>query len=130
MSPEDYAELLRKGLGRPLQTLTDAERAALPRENTPPRPINEPHPAILFNKNADSRRYVEGLEHNQELHLCCRHVEESGHTAQWFATPSAQVTEKGNTVPDILVITCGDCGRNHTRFMAGGGDSRQVLEVR
>lgn len=94
-----------------------------------PRPINDPHPAILFADHVESRKYVECLQQNQKLNLCCRHVEEEGHMAQWFASPSADVTEKGNTVPDILVITCGGCGRKHTRFVVGEG-KRHVIEVR
>lgn len=94
------------------------------RVNIPPKPVNQPHSAMLLD-----RKYIETLEQTQQLNLCCRHVEESGHTAQWFATPTAEV--KGDyTVPDILVITCGSCGRPHTRFMVGQGDVRRVTEVR
>ena len=96
--------------------LSEKERAALPRVNIPPKPINGAIPAKFL-----QRKYIETLEQNQKLNLCCRHVEEENHQAQWFATPTADKTESGETIPDILVITCGLCGRKHHRLFVGGG---------
>lgn len=107
----------------PRKKLTDAERKALPRVNIPPKQISAKHSAKLL-----QRKYIETLEQDQKLNLCCRHVEEAGHEAQWFATPSAEKTDKGETIPDILFIWCGECGRRHTRFFVGSGDRVVVKE--
>lgn len=103
-------------------TLSAEERAKLPRLDVPPKPVNNPHAANLL-----PAKYVQTLEYNQKLPLCCRHVEESGHTAQWFASPTAQVKDEG-IVPDILIIRCGACNRKHVRFFVGGGDTRPVIK--
>lgn len=105
--------------------LSDQDRKALRGPDIPPTPVNQPHPAMHL-----PAKYVRTLEYNQKLNLCCRHVEESGHTAQWFATPTAEKTNSGETVPDILVITCGACGRRHRRFMVGAGSRQVIKEVR
>lgn len=95
------------------------------RVNVPPVPFGKPLSAMRFMRNIDTQKYVETLERNQKLNLCCRHVEESGHTAQYFSTPEG--AEEG--IPDILVIVCGSCGRKHTRFFVGGGE-RTVIQAR
>lgn len=111
-----------------------------------PRPMSEPHSAMLL-----AAKYVQGLERNQQLYLCCRHVdggdgEHGGHTAQWFATDSAErqkikktiehegksypIVEEGEQVPDLLIITCGKCGRKHRRWFLTGGDRVVIKESR
>ena len=87
---------------------------------------NEPHPAILL-----PARHVQNLERNQKLNLCCRHVEEEGHTAQWFATPAAQKEHNirgGEIVPDVLIIICGKCRRKHRILHAGSSDNRVIIK--
>lgn len=94
------------------------------RVNIPPEPVGDPHPATYLEP-----KYRETLEHNQKLNLCCRHVEESNHSAQWFATPSAERTKSGQIIPDVLVIRCGQCNRPHTRAFLGSGPRRIVRVV-
>lgn len=67
-------------------------------------------------------QYVQALERDQKLNLCCRHVED-GHTAQWFGSQTKED-------PDILVITCGGCGRKHRRFFIGNGERVVIKAVR
>lgn len=109
----------------PRKPLTDEERAQLPRVDTPPRAVNGKFSARLL-----QRKYIETLEQEQKINICCRHVEEAGHTAQWFATPTADKTAEGDTIPDILFIWCGECNRRHTRFFVGSGDRVVIKEVR
>ena len=81
-------------------------------------PAGEPHSAMLL-----PVKYVQALERDQLKKLCCRHVEEEGHTAQWFGSQTKDD-------PDILVITCGGCGRKHRRFFVGNGERVVIKEVR
>ena len=90
-----------------------------------PTAVNDPHSAMLL-----PAKYVEALEREQRINLCCRHVEEENHTAQWFATESATKDAEGRQVPDVLVITCGKCKRKHRRFFIGGADPRVIIEKR
>ena len=99
----------------------DPPRSRPPRSRNRDHPIG-PHPGVRTPARLLQRKYIETLEQNQKLNLCCRHVEEENHQAQWFATPTASKTEKGETIPDILIITCGLCGRKHRRFFGGGGE--------
>jgi len=54
------------------------------------------------------RKYSECLEHNQQLKLCCRHIENI--TAQMYKTHPELAA------PDLLVATCAVCGCNHYRL--------------
>jgi len=94
------------------------------RVNIPPKLYGPEMPATLLD-----RKYVEGLEQNQKLNLCCRHVAESGHVAQWASTPTAEKTKDGKIIPDLLFIHCGVCKRKHTRFFVGSGPRRLVNVV-
>jgi hypothetical protein len=66
-------------------------------------------------------KYLEAMEHNQQIASCCRHPE--NHEVEAF---KSKPEEKA---PDIYVFHC-TCGRKHTRFCLGGGDVRPVWEVR
>lgn len=126
MNAQEHQRFVAKGLERPHRPLSDAERALLPRVDIPPKPEGEVVPA----RHLDVK-YLETLEHNQKINGCCRRPEESGHTARFFSSPTAQKTpESRTTIPDILIIWCGECGRKHVRVMVGGGTVKVVKEVR
>lgn len=128
MTPEQRAaDLAKPKLSR--IPPTDQERAAMRAPDIPPKPFGKPFSAMRFTRNLDTKHYVETLEQNQKLNLCCRHVEESRHTAQYYSTPFARVMDDGRSEPDILIIRCGQCNRRHIRFFLGA-DERTVLEVR
>jgi hypothetical protein len=65
-------------------------------------------------------RFIEALEHNQQIASCCRHPE--NHEVEAF---KSHPDEKA---PDIYVFHC-TCGRKHRRFCVGGDDMRPVWEV-
>jgi hypothetical protein len=65
-------------------------------------------------------KYIEALEHNQQISSCCRHPE--NHEI------SAYKSHPDEKVPDIYIFHC-TCGKNHRRFCIGGGDIRPVWEV-
>lgn len=65
-------------------------------------------------------KFIEALEHNQQIASCCRHPE--NHDVEAF---KSHPDEKA---PDIYVFHC-VCGRKHRRFMVGGGDVRPMWEV-
>ena len=65
--------------------------------------------------------YLETLEHNQKLASCCRHPE--NHEIEAF---KSSPDEK---LPDIYVFHC-TCGRKHSRFCVGGGDTRPFWDIR
>jgi len=69
-------------------------------------------------------KYIEGLEHNQQIASCCRHPENHDIEA-WYSSEAD--AEKG--VPDIYIFHC-RCGRKHPRFCVGGGDTRPVWDVK
>lgn len=69
-------------------------------------------------------KYLEALEQNQKLALCCRHPE--NHTIEALYSCEA---ERDRGMPDIYIFTC-DCGKKHRRFCVGGGDVRPFWEVR
>ena len=96
------------------QIITAEQRAVLPRLNVPPVAIGSPRDTKLL-----PRKYIETLEHNQKLNGCCRRPDDSGHTAQMFATPTAVRDEHGNLRPDLLIIVCGVCARKHYRVQVG-----------
>lgn len=126
MTPRELERLISRGTERPYQPISPEQRALLPRVDIPPKPESEIVPA----KHLDAR-YLEALEHNQKLSGCCRRPEESGHTARFFSTPSADKTpETQTTIPDVLIIWCGECGRKHVRLMIGSGTRKIVKEVR
>lgn len=58
-------------------------------------------------------RYLEALEHNQQIASCCRHPENHEIEA-WFSSPA---DEEGGR-PDIYKFYC-TCGRVHVRFCVG-----------
>jgi hypothetical protein len=65
-------------------------------------------------------RFLEALEHNQLIALCCRHPEDHEIEA-WRSRPE-------ETAPDIYIFHC-RCGKQHRRFCLGGGDERPMWEV-
>jgi hypothetical protein len=69
-------------------------------------------------------KYFEALEHNQLISSCCRHPENHDVEA-WYSSEA----EAAKGVPDIYKFHC-TCGRVHTRFCCGGGDTRPYWEVR
>lgn len=66
-------------------------------------------------------KFIEELEHNQKIASCCRHPENHDVEA-WYSSPDEKT-------PDIYKFHC-TCGRVHTRFCVGGGDTRPFWEVR
>lgn len=59
-------------------------------------------------------KYIEALEHNQQIASCCRHPED--HTIEaWYSSDA----DRDRGVPDIYIFTC-TCGRKHRRFCIGG----------
>lgn len=66
-------------------------------------------------------KYLEALEHNQQIASCCRHPE--NHEIEAFKT------KEELTVPDLYIFYC-SCGRKHPRLCVGGGDVRPFWEVR
>ena len=68
-------------------------------------------------------RFIEALEHNQQIPSCCRHPENHEISA-WFSNEE----ERTKGTPDIYVLHC-PCGRNHYRAMYGEGP-RPVWEIR
>jgi len=61
------------------------------------------------------QRYLEALEHNQQIASCCRHPE--NHEIE------ALKSHPDEALPDIYILHCG-CGRKHRRFCVGATDSR------
>lgn len=94
-------------------TLSDDERAKLPRVNIPPVPVAPARKMDMF-----PRKYSECLEHNQKIKLCCRHMDNV--TGRMFASPTAPRDENGKVLPDIFIATCEECGCNHYRMAVGG----------
>lgn len=66
------------------------------------------------------KKYLEGLEQNQQIASCCRHPE--NHEIEAFKSSPDQ------TAPDIYIFHC-TCGKKHRRFCCSGGDVRPVWEV-
>lgn len=58
-------------------------------------------------------KYIEGLEHNQQIASCCRHPE--NHEIE------AHKSHPNEEAPDIYVFICG-CGRKHRRLLLGAVD--------
>jgi hypothetical protein len=69
------------------------------------------------------QRFIEALEQNQQIASCCRHPENHDIEA-WFSCEADR--DKG--IPDIYILHC-TCGRQHRRFMVGGG-KRPFWETR
>lgn len=77
-------------------------------------------------------KYLEALEHNQQISSCCRHPENhdieafySNEDERWRdRDPETQLPN----APDIYIFHC-TCGRQHRRFCVGGGDTRPYWEV-
>ncbi len=59
------------------------------------------------------QRFIEALEHNQQIASCCRHPE--NHEVE------ALKSHPEEEAPDIYVFHC-TCGRKHPRFCVGNGD--------
>lgn len=78
-------------------------------------------------------RFIEAMEHNQQIAHCCRHPE--NHTIEaWYSSEA----DRDRGVPDIYIFTC-TCGKKHRRFCVGGSagsgpdaqpEFRPVWEVR
>ena len=72
-------------------------------------------------------KWIEALEQNQLLNLCCRHVE--NHEIEAFYSNEDEKFRGGReNPPDVYIFYC-SCGRLHRRFMVGGGQ-RPVWEIR
>lgn len=78
-------------------------------------------------------KYIEDLEHNQQLSSCCRHPENhdieafySNEDERWRGKDPE--TSQPNP-PDIYIFHC-TCGKKHRRFCVGNGDERPFWEVR
>lgn len=72
------------------------------------------------------RFYEKNLEHNQQVNLCCRHIDNHDIEA-WYSCE----TDRDRGVPDIYIIYCNGCGRRHFRFCVGGSvGSGGVVERR
>lgn len=65
-------------------------------------------------------KYLEALEHNQQIASCCRHPE--NHEIEAFKSKPEEAA------PDIYILHC-VCGKQHRRFCLGGGDVRPFWEV-
>lgn len=69
-------------------------------------------------------KYFTAIETNQkrdsfgnlDVQPCCRHIREHGHIEAWYSSPA----DEKRRIPDIYVLTCGECGRLHRRFCVGG----------
>ncbi len=62
-------------------------------------------------------RYLEALEHNQQIASCCRHPE--NHEIEAFKS------HPDEPAPDIYILHC-TCGRKHRRFCVGQTDTRPM----
>lgn len=79
-------------------------------------------------------RYIEALEHNQQIAHCCRNPLDYGDIEAFYSSDA----DRDRGVPDIYVIHCRECGRRHRRFCVGGSvgsgaglvDARPFWEVR
>jgi hypothetical protein len=65
------------------------------------------------------------MENNQQLKICCRHVD--NHLVEARYT-SAQQARSG--VPDYYIFHCTECGCRHHQAMHGIGDVRPKWIVR
>ena len=68
-------------------------------------------------------KWIEDLEHNQQISSCCRHPE-NHEVSAWYSSAA----DRAKGIPDIYKFHC-TCGRVHTRFMLGGG-ARPFWEIR
>jgi hypothetical protein len=66
------------------------------------------------------KRFIEGLEQNQQIASCCRHPE--NHEVE------ARKSHPDEKAPDIYVFHC-TCGRKHVRFCVGMDDQRPTWEA-
>jgi len=84
----------------------------LPSEDRPPGPsweklqVGPARPMEMF-----PAKYTWGLERNQKINLCCRHMEN--------VTGRTYKTHPDLPGPDLFVATC-TCGRSHYRMAVGG----------
>jgi hypothetical protein len=81
----------------------------------PRRPVAKLPPGLIPSK------FFETLEQNQQIASCCRHPEH--HEIEALRSSADE------PLPDIYVFHC-SCGRQHRRFMIGGGDERPFWDVR
>lgn len=65
-------------------------------------------------------KYIEALEHNQQIASCCRHPE--NHEIE------ARKSHPDEHAPDIYIFTC-SCGRQHRRFCVGEMDERPMWDA-
>jgi hypothetical protein len=65
-------------------------------------------------------KFLEALEHNQQIASCCRHPE--NHDIEAFKSRAEEAA------PDIYIFHC-QCGKKHRRFCIGGGDERPFWEI-
>jgi hypothetical protein len=68
-------------------------------------------------------KFIEALEHNQQISSCCRHPENHDIEA-WYS--SEEDARKG--VTDIYIFHC-TCGRKHRRFCVGGSKDPSTGEI-
>lgn len=88
----------------------------------PARVIREPAPVGVKRKFKDvlgmlSAKHVEGWRNNPNIRDCCKQFDEN--EIELFDTD-------GNGKPDLLVMTCSDCGRKQ-RVGALGGEGRNAV---
>lgn len=65
-------------------------------------------------------RYIEALEHTQQIASCCRHPE--NHEIE------ALKSHPDEALPDIYILHC-SCGRKHRRFCIGAADEGRPFWV-
>jgi|SRR5690349_1291263 len=78
-------------------------------------------------------KFIEALEHNQQISSCCRHPE-NHEIAAFYSCEEEKWRDKDPATdfpnpPDIYIFYC-TCGRKHQRFCVGNGDERPIWEVR
>jgi len=78
-------------------------------------------------------KYIEELEHNQQISSCCRHPENHEIEA-FYSSAEERWRDKDSAVdmpnpPDIYIFHC-TCGKKHSRFCIGHDDVRPFWEVR
>lgn len=78
-------------------------------------------------------KYLEAMEHNQQIASCCRHPENHDIEA-FYSCEEERWRDKDPekdmpNPPDLYVFHC-KCGLKHTRLCVGNADQRPYWEVR
>lgn len=53
---------------------------------------------------------------NLDVQPCCREIRKHGSIEAWYSAPA----DRTRRIPDIYVMTCGECNRLHRRQCVGG----------